>query len=572
MLEAAHKAATRAKPGVKLISGAIARDKIETFLPALAAAGVDRYVDGIGIYPGTAPLSPEDGFMDVVLSRAQRVRQQEQIRAPLWALDLTWPTGPMNHVSEFEQALYLPRAYVLCRAQGVDHIILTACHDEAHPVRDSADLIYRDGSFFGIKPAAIAARVTRQTLDSATFLREVFLSDRWEGLSRGYLFQTAEGRILLAAWRREGQSVLTLPAPALSVIDSFGNAVTPASGPDGKTVILGVDPLFVLFDARDGASLAQALERRSLQYDDASESAWKRAFTFHLDVGNPEDEKAADYAIAGGRLVGPIDSFYHNEYGQHVVDSGRHFKTEESFSVDVTGYGDADMIIRKRINYAVPNQNVMVYCNGEPVGQWFAYKRDRRYRWRDIEFIIPNRLFKGEPTADLRFEAMGGAECTSYYYWAGPLQTKTLDISDLSLLVGTSGWGHHVSCDKNILGGPISFFKRPNQAFPKGIGSNAAGTLADSLIVLSLNKQFKRFKATVGVDTAADGQGTVRFRISNGTRNLLFDSGDMNFYTEPKEVDIDVSDSIILLLWIDDTGDGNLNDLANWASARLEAK
>jgi hypothetical protein len=46
----------------------------------------------------------------------------------------------------------------------------------------------------------------------------------------------------------------------------------------------------------------------------------------------------------------------------------------------------------------------------------------------------------------------------------------------------------------------------------------------------------------------------------------------MNYYTEPKSVDIDVSDAIILMLWVDDDGDGNLNDIANWAEARLEMK
>ena len=86
-----------------------------------------------------------------------------------------------------------------------------------------------------------------------------------------------------------------------------------------------------------------------------------------------------------------------------------------------------------------------------------------------------------------------------------------------------------------------------------------------------MNKRFKRFKAKVGIDAATNGRGSVRFKVGDGTKTL-YDSLSMNYYTEPKTIDIDVSDSIILMLWVDDDGDGNLNDIANWAEARLEMK
>jgi hypothetical protein len=46
----------------------------------------------------------------------------------------------------------------------------------------------------------------------------------------------------------------------------------------------------------------------------------------------------------------------------------------------------------------------------------------------------------------------------------------------------------------------------------------------------------------------------------------------MTYYSAPQDLDLDVSDAILLLLWCDDSGDGNRNDLANWADARLELK
>ncbi|HZK80523.1 MAG TPA: hypothetical protein VFC46_05630, partial [Humisphaera sp.] len=113
MLSVAYKAAKEANPKVKLISGGITRDNMEKYLIGMAEAGAPKYLDAIGILPSTAPLSPEDGYMDVTLARAQRLRAQEHIKPELMVLELGWPTGDDQYVvSESDQALYLPRGYV----------------------------------------------------------------------------------------------------------------------------------------------------------------------------------------------------------------------------------------------------------------------------------------------------------------------------------------------------------------------------------------------------------------------------------------------------------------------------
>jgi hypothetical protein len=128
-----------------------------------------------------------------------------------------------------------------------------------------------------------------------------------------------------------------------------------------------------------------------------------------------------------------------------------------------------------------------------------------------------------------------------------------------------------VNLDKNIVGTPIKFFKKPDATFPKGIGTNSGARFEESLIVLSLNKQFKRLHGTVGVDACTNGRGTVRFAIAGLTKSL-WQSPDMTYYSEPKEFDIDVSNEIILMLSVNDTGDGPKDDIANWAGLRLELK
>jgi hypothetical protein len=240
----------------------------------------------------------------------------------------------------------------------------------------------------------------------------------------------------------------------------------------------------------------------------------------------------------------------------------------------VSNYGAANLMLRKRINYTVPNQTVKVSCDDQRVGQWFAFKRDRRYRWRDIEFVVPNSFIAGKKQVTLRFANVGEAEATSYCFWAAPVESKTLFVSDLSLLVNTSGYGPGANRDKNILGGPIRFYakeKSDEKTYDKGLGTNAAAQLPQSLVVVPLNKKYKRFKATVGIDAATNGRGSVRFKVGDGLKTL-WDSQDMNYYSKPKDVDVDVSDAIVLMLWVEDSGDGNQNDIANWAAARLEMK
>ncbi len=574
----AAKAARQADPTAKLVSGGIAREHIEEYLVALAETGMAGALDGIGVLPTTAPLSPEDGYLDVLLSRAQRIREQEQLRPELWVLGLGWVTGDeQNSVSEFDQALYVPRAFALCRAQGIRQVHLQADEENQPLRRDAAAFVYPAGPLLGLKPAALAAKTVRAQLDGAEFVQEIALNDRQDGVARAYLFRRPDQRLVLAAWRREGESRLPLATAPAAAWDIFGNRVTLAAGVAGapSQVVLRPDLLYLEYSGVTAETLSRQLTRTPLGYEDAPESAWKAALTFHLDVGDAADEQAAGYSATQSRVVGPVDSRYFTDYGRRVVDSGRHFTGEERFTVPVAAFGTADLILRRRINYSVPDQRCKVYCNGALVGQWFSWKRDPRYRWRDLEFVIPNRFFGGKPAAEIRVVAAGG-EATSYYYWAGPLRSKTLYVSDLSLLVGSSGYGPGVLRDKNILGGALKFFRKDGDrqapaSFAKGIGTNGAAALSDSLVVIGLNQQYKRFRATVGIDAAADGRGSVRFRVHDGLKTL-WDSKDMTFYSEPKEIDLDVSDTVLLMLWTGDAGDGNRDDLADWVNARLELK
>ena len=78
----------------------------------------------------------------------------------------------------------------------------------------------------------------------------------------------------------------------------------------------------------------------------------------------------------------------------------------------------------------------------------------------------------------------------------------------------------------------------------------------------------RRFQASVGVDDAAGGPGTVVFHVV-GDGKELWTSGVMKPNEKAKTIDLDLRGVKRLLLLVDDAGDGINFDHADWANARF---
>ncbi|HZR21429.1 MAG TPA: NPCBM/NEW2 domain-containing protein [Verrucomicrobiae bacterium] len=108
--------------------------------------------------------------------------------------------------------------------------------------------------------------------------------------------------------------------------------------------------------------------------------------------------------------------------------------------------------------------------------------------------------------------------------------------------------------------------------------TNGLGCAANTVLVYELKGNFDRFKATVGVDgsvsTRTNPPPSVFFTVFvDGL--LRFESGPMFSDTLPRQVDVDVSHSRVLMLRLscnwDDNGQAR-NDCGDWAEARLTGK
>ncbi|MCW3062431.1 MAG: glycosyl hydrolase family 35 [Capsulimonas sp.] len=136
----------------------------------------------------------------------------------------------------------------------------------------------------------------------------------------------------------------------------------------------------------------------------------------------------------------------------------------------------------------------------------------------------------------------------------------TVGLQELDLGRMSQGWGSP-QVDKSVGGGPLSIGGRK---FAHGVGSHAAGEFA-----LDLHGSARRFSAWVGVDDDAQSPGSVTFQVL-GDGKVLWESGVMRAGAPAKEAGVDLRGVQRLTLRVEDAGDGNGMDHADWAEAGIE--
>jgi alpha-galactosidase len=148
----------------------------------------------------------------------------------------------------------------------------------------------------------------------------------------------------------------------------------------------------------------------------------------------------------------------------------------------------------------------------------------------------------------------------TWFICAAPaLLAETVWLSSLDLSQMTTGWGV-AKADREITGQPIIIAKRQ---FDHGVGTHATSNFR-----VDVGGNATRFIAQVGVDDSAGGQGSVEFIVS-GDGKILWRSGLMTGGQAAMPVDVDLTDVRILGLRVTDGGDGESNDHADWADAKV---
>jgi glucose/arabinose dehydrogenase len=151
--------------------------------------------------------------------------------------------------------------------------------------------------------------------------------------------------------------------------------------------------------------------------------------------------------------------------------------------------------------------------------------------------------------------------------WAGAVLVPAIVYASDLPFAGTNfnGWGpaeRDRSNGENAAGDGTAI-TLAGAAYAKGIGTHAA-----SEVGLDLFGKYASFKADVGIDDESGDRGTAVFQLwADGV--MIYDSGIVTGAMAAKSVDVSVAGVQHLSLVATDAGDGNYNDHADWANARL---
>lgn len=127
---------------------------------------------------------------------------------------------------------------------------------------------------------------------------------------------------------------------------------------------------------------------------------------------------------------------------------------------------------------------------------------------------------------------------------------------DMASLI-TQGWGNTQE-DKSITGKPIRI---GNKIFEIGIGTHAP-----SQILISINKKYRFFKATIGLNVPCK-DGSIMYEVFGDSKCLY--RSDVYMKGDIGEINIPVNNVSKLKLVVTSANDGITCDHANWGYARL---
>ena len=177
--------------------------------------------------------------------------------------------------------------------------------------------------------------------------------------------------------------------------------------------------------------------------------------------------------------------------------------------------------------------------------------------------ITPPSQFKGVKEVEVSVK-LGNAVVTSTKV---QVASGGIYLSDISWVKATAGWAtvQRIKVPTKI---QFHYSERQGRLRTKGIGTHSKSEITYDIS----NATYKRFHSYVGIDQEPGGKGgSVVFKVLlDGAE--VFNSGTMYYNTPAKFVDVDLTGKKELKLVVDDAGNGNGNDHADWADAWLSFK
>jgi hypothetical protein len=285
--------------------------------------------------------------------------------------------------------------------------------------------------------------------------------------------------------------------------------------------------------------------------------------------------KAANYRQTGGTAAefqGPgVDGEPRRAEGLRLAAGGT-----ESFDLAVPA--GSGVVLRKGWFLDGTGQVAEVVVNGKPAGTWDLRRSEKELAggMRESVFPVPKALLGGaggssggKAAIELRYPQ--GGNTTRWTVLERPASPATPSGGPAAAALPLTAMGPihadqnvaDVRYGRNVVG---SRLRIGEESFDAGLGC-----FAQSLLEYALDGRYKRFTATVGVDAAAEGRGSVVFEVyADGKK--VWSSPLMSGLDAARKVDVPLAGVKRLRLVVTDGGDGNRYDAADWCDAKMEAE
>ncbi len=159
-----------------------------------------------------------------------------------------------------------------------------------------------------------------------------------------------------------------------------------------------------------------------------NENAWDLAYyylqparatlTDTLDVGNATSEAAHHYTINNQTWSG-TRTFYFEGINNTVAvtDDGRAHDGSSQFTMAINP-NNRGVILRRRLDQGIFNQQAQVLVDGKAVGTWYMAGGNTSLNWREQDFLIPASFTSGKSSITITIQFVSSAlDWNEFHYW-----------------------------------------------------------------------------------------------------------------------------------------------------------
>ena len=547
-------------PDKPVVIGGMSRATAIPYLQGLAKAEALQKIDGVNLRLDVGRISPEDAEVPAYLRQltsAMSVPGQPAKRVVV--TDLDWAVEPEEDgLNGFTQAAYLVRSDLLLRPMGIRPELSIRNGDfdragtgityrrqiEIPPLREKL-------MTFELKPAWWALARMRSLLDQLEPLKLDSLSDLAAGRTFAAVYKRkADNKAVAIVWRNDNAGFVSAGRGGVAVEsaeDIFGAAVTGESG----WYPVGAAPVVLTLS---GAPEAAAAGIAMFNVRDGAEASWPQRV---LAAFTPESGRANQYAAVGGE---PAAMSGDDVAGARVEAKAMRFAKDAKETFRVAVPAGAGLVLRRTFFLDEKGFDATVAVEGKQVGAWNCRhaEPELKHGLRSAEFFIAPEAIAGK--SEVTIEVTSASPSNTVAWTALEYRGGAFPLTAMGAIHAVQSVGHARPA-RNMIGSPL---KIGQNGYAEGIG-----VFANSLLEYSLNGQFKKFRAKVGVDAATDGRGSVVFEVwLDGKKK--WNSPLMSGLDPARDVEIDVTGATRMRLIVTDGGDGNRFDAADWCEPALE--